>query len=139
MALTIIVTMDVVSWLQFTAKARGNNLPLVIPAGTTVRGQLVADNNLPYVLLDAIQFDGVLSGQLAFEIQSGIQRIAGWAVPAIIQNELLLSEKGQPIRYEFRSSQTTDAVVNLDYFSCDVHVVENEIMPAFYGVALGAR
>jgi hypothetical protein len=139
MPLNIIVDVDLSEWLQLTQKARSNNLPLVIPAGGTVRGELVADNNLPYVILDAIQFDGVLSGQLAFEFQSGIQRIAGWAVPAIIQNELLLSDKGRGIRYEFRSSQATDAIVNMDYLSCDVQVIDNEIMPALHQMSLGAR
>lgn len=139
MSLNIVVEIDLSEWLQLTSKGRANNLPLVVAAGTTVRGLLLPDNNLPYVILDAIQFDGVLSGQLAFEIQSGAQRIAGWAVPAIIQNELLLSEKGQGIRYEFRSNQTTDAIVNLDYLSCDSHVVDNEIKPALFQVALGAR
>jgi hypothetical protein len=137
--LEFVVNLELSEWLMITGKGRQNNLPLVIPAGQTIIGQLVADNQLPYVMVDAIQFDGVLSGQLAFELQAGIQRVAGWAVPQFIQTELLLSEKGRPIRYQFNSSQTSDAVVNIDYISMDSDIVDNEIMPAMWRIALGAR
>jgi hypothetical protein len=137
--LDIVVMLDMSQWLQLTQKARYNNLPLVIPAGQIVTGLIVADNQQPYVMIEAIQFDGVLSGQLAFELVAGMQRLAGWAVPQFIQKELLLSEKGRPIRYEFRSSQISDAIVNIDYLSMDSQVVDNEIMPAMYRIALGAR
>lgn len=137
--LDIVVPVTLSRWLMATRKARQNNLPLVLPAGSTIQGQLVADNYLPYVMIDAIQFDGVLSGQLAFEFTAGLQKIAGWAVSAIIQEELLLSEKGRPIDYEFRSSQASNAIVNIDYLSLDSHIVDNELMPALYRIALGAR
>lgn len=137
--LDIVVNLELSEWLMLTQKGRQNNLPLVIPAGQTVTGQLVADNQMPYVMVDAVQFDGILSGQLAFEFQAGLQRLGGWAISGHIQTELLLSEKGRPILYEFRSAQGTDAVVNIDYISMDTQVVDNEIMPALFRVAFGAR
>jgi hypothetical protein len=68
--LEFVVNLELSEWLMITGKGRQNNLPLVLPAGQTIIGQLVADNQLPYVMVDAIQFDGVLSGQLAFDAAS---------------------------------------------------------------------
>jgi len=138
-SLNIVVPLELSEWLMLSQKAIQDNFPLIIPAGATVQGLLKPQGNLQYVLLDAIQFDGVQSGQVSFEFLSGRQRVAGYAVQAYIQNELLLSEKGQGIRYTIISSQTTQAVVNIDYLSIQSHVVDNEIRPALDFALIGAR
>ena len=128
--MAIIASVSLSQWLRLTQKARSNNLPLLVAPGTTLTGKIVPENNLPYVMIVAIQFDGVLAGQLAFEFVTGINRIAGYAVPSVIQDEILLSEKGQGINYTVSSSQTTSSVVNVDYLSMEFHVIDNELMPA---------
>jgi hypothetical protein len=132
----IFTHVSVGEWLRLTQKGRPNNLPLVIPAGSTLSGQLNADNSLPYVMMVALQFDGVLAGQLSYEFVAGIQRVSGYAIPAVIQDELLLSDKGQPIRYTIASAQATAAIVNIDYMSMESHVIDNELLPALNMVSL---
>ena len=138
-SLNIVVPLELSEWLMLSQKAVQNNVALVIPAQQTIRGILHADAALPYVLIDAIQWDGVLSGQVSFEFMAGRQRVAGYAVQAIIQMELILSEKGQGIRYTFVNSQLTQAIVNIDYLSIQAHVVDNEIRPALDFAVIGGR
>lgn len=137
--LLITVPLELSEWLMLSHKAIQNNRPLLVPALSTISGRLNPDGNLPYILVDAIQFDGVQSGQVSFEFMSGRQRVAGYAVQAFIQIELLLSEKGQGIQYTITSQQTTQAVVNIDYLSIEAHVVDNEIRPALDFARIGAR
>lgn len=138
-SLAIVVPLELSEWLMLSQKGVQNNVALLLNPGQTLTGTLTPDGNLPYVLLDAIQFGGVLTGQVSFEFMAGRQRVAGFAVDAYIQAELLLSEKGQGIRYEITSSQTTPAVVNLDYISVQAHVIDNEVRPALDFAILGAR
>lgn len=137
--LNIVVPLELSEWLMLSQKAVQNNLALTIPPNATIQGKLVPDASLPYVLLDALQFGGVLTGQISFEFLGGKQRVAGFAVDAYIQSELLLSEKGQGIRYTITSSQTSVCVCNIDYLSIQAHVVDNEIRPALDFQLVGAR
>lgn len=138
-SLHIVVVLELAEWLMLSQKGIQDNLPLEILPGQTVTGTLNAQGNNQYVLLESVQFDGVQSGQVGFEFISGRQRIAGYAVQAFVQPELLLSEKGQGIRYTISSSQLSTAVVNIDYVSVPSHVVDNEIRPAMDAFRIGAR
>lgn len=138
-SLAIVVPLELSEWLMLTGKGVQNAKALNIPPGATLTGRLQPDAGVPYILLDAIQFGGVLTGQISFEFISGKQRVTGFAVDAYIQTELLLSEKGQGINYTIVSSQTSPAVCNLDYLSIQSHVVDNEIRPALDFMLVGAR
>jgi hypothetical protein len=137
--LQIVVPLELSEWLMLSQKAVQNNKSIEIPPLTTLTGVLHPDSNLPYVLLDAIQFDGVQSGQISFEFISGRQRVAGYAVQAFIQAEVLLSDKGQGIRYSIVSQQTSTAVLNIDYLSVQSNVIDNEVRPALDYLRIGAR
>lgn len=137
--LNIVTPLELSEWLMLTGKGIQNARSLQINPGSTVQGVLQPDGNVPYVLLDALQFGGVLTGQITYEFMAGKQRITAFAVDSFIQQELLLSEKGQGIRYTIISTQTSICVCNIDYLSIQAHVVDNEIRPALDFKLLGAR
>lgn len=137
MTIPAFINIGLVEWLVITGKATGNNKSFHVPANGIIRDILRADNDMPYVLLYAVQFDGVMSGQIAFEFTSGRVTVGGYAVQAFIQPELILSQRQGFIRYAIQSTQSFDAVCNLDFLSIEQAVVDNDLMPALNRINMG--
>jgi hypothetical protein len=144
MPLQLAVTIDFPEWLILTGKGQANNFSIPILAGSAAGVQTNAKLSAPVgfdlMLIYAIQFDGVLSGQITYQIvgtQGSV--IAGYAVQAFIQDEILINDAGQPFQFQAISTQAQAAVMNIDYVAIPRQVWDRDVLPNLNAHMLGGR
>jgi len=140
----IVATIDLPEWLVLTGKGQSSNFSIPIAAGSAAGVRTNATINplsgYERMMIYAIQFDGVLSGQIVYQIV-GMQGslIGGYAVQSFIQDEILLNDMGQPFQFQATSTQAQGAVMNIDFVAFQNIVWEREVLPFLTTRPPGAR
>lgn len=134
MTATLAITVDLAEWLVLTGKGQAKNFSVPINgsgvAGGVTQKQLNPPQGVDLMLIYGIQFDGVLSGQITFQIVgTNGSMIAGYAVQSFIQDEILINDRGMPFQFLANSQQAQSAVLNIDYVGIPGPVWERDVLP----------
>lgn len=126
----VVVSVGFAEWLSITGKGILNNISATVPANTQIQVNVNAQPGLQFVLARSIQFDGVLSGQVSYEVNGGQGAVLGsWAVQTEMIELLMVSDKGQPIRITINNGSAQDVLYNIIYLSIKDTTWGNEILP----------
>lgn len=140
----IIVQMDLAEWLILSGKGQAQNFSFQIPAGAAGGVQstklLQVPQGYDMMLIYGVQFDGVLSGQITFQI-TGTQgsTIGGYAVQSFVQEECLITDPGQSFLVTTISTQSQIAVMNVDYVAFHREVWNRDVLPFLIAHIPGGR
>ena len=130
-----VVTLRLADWLILTGKGQYANFSKTIPANSQITQKLDVPPAFQLCIITGLQFDGVLSGQIAFQVVgTGGSMIGGFAVQAFMQEEFLVNDPGQPFLLTTNSSQAQQAVVNIDYVGISQETWRREILPFIAGM-----
>lgn len=67
-------------WLSLAGNAKLTNISQQVTTGKTQQIEIPPNNGLPYVIVLAIQFNAVISGQISYELACDASVFSGWAI-----------------------------------------------------------
>lgn len=145
MAGNIVVTVPIIDYLIMSGLGKpGNVSDVVHSSATATYSQLIPKsgdaqvNPSDVVLVYSIQFDGVLSGQVGYQL-SGVGQVAGFASQGIEVRDIMLGVQGRGVTLEVQNTSGQDVVYNADFIAIDKDVFDTRIRPLLDSATIGLR
>ena len=140
MPLPITIKLDIFEWLSISGKGQALNASNAVPAATIQNFNIDPPVGYDYIVVHALQWDGITPGTVTFEMHGGQNSlIAGFAVQQFIQDELYITDRGRPLNVIINNGSAAPIVYNIDYIAVPARVWESEVLPMFTTQILGQR